>query len=156
MMRTALILVTVSCGRIGFDPLDPVASCPATYSLICGGCYKFHDLDIEWLDAENICETEGTHLAVFDDATEQACLAAAGNPNRMWVGATDRIVEGLYLSVTGSPQRFTPFATGQPESSDGQDCLEFRDTGWADENCTTDNNRFFCEHDGLPVDPASF
>lgn len=162
----ATAALSVGCGRVAFDQnasndptidaaLDAVA-CPTTYQRICGGCYTLHDVDFMWGQAESTCEGEGTHLVVPDTDVEHSCLLqAAGMPIRMWIGVTDLRTLGTFSAVTGGAQMYLPWAPGLPDSELGHNCVEYRVEGWANENCT-DVNRFYCESDGIPVDPTAF
>lgn len=175
IVRWSAVLVLAACGRLGFDPLatddamqsDAIdddapgdtnsAQCPTDFMAICGGCYKHFSVDTNWLDAETMCENAAinAHLAVIGDTTEEQCLIAAANsPPRLWMGFTERITDGTFLTVTGQPQLFFRWEPPEPDDTI-QDCIEYRAIGWADEPCT-DINPFYCEHDGVPADPASY
>ncbi len=90
-------------------------------------------------DARNSCERLGGTLASLHSDVDQAfarSLAATGRP---LIGLTDREVEGDFRWIDGSVADYTDWASGEPNDSRGEDCVELRDVGvhtqWNDVDC---------------------
>ncbi len=102
----------------------------------------------EWYPAEINCESDGGHLAIPDDAAEEAWVL---DQTAGWLGITDHATEGAFLGVTGVPTVYTNFDVDEPNNSlNDEDCIETRtDRRWNDTGCGV-NREFVCECDGLP------
>lgn len=161
-----LAAFAAGCGRVGFSELDaqPVPDagsandalpCPATYTAVTGHCYRFSASTETWLMAEQLCEGDaGAHLAVIDDAAEGALVETLLVTNVMWVGTSDRIVEGDYRTVTAQTT-YVNWEAGFPTAT--PDCVEMAgDTAlFKTLDCAT-TNEYLCESDGLPVVTSNF
>lgn len=110
-MRWCVVLVLAACGRIGFDATTdagPMGPCPSGYDLIAGHCYRSVEVgaggERSWLDAEEECEADGpgAHLAVIDDAEEAQRFTEGMVEQDSWIGISDRITEGTFITVTGA------------------------------------------------------
>ena len=151
-----------ACGRVEFAELFAIDAspsdalqCPSTFRSVSGQCYRFSAATEQWLDAEQQCEaTAGAHLAVVDDPAEAAVILSLQIDEVMWIGASDRIVEGDYRTVTGQ-STYVSWLSGFPKPPD--DCVEISGTtgSFKTLDCTT-GNQFLCEWDGRLVVPANF
>lgn len=168
MRRLLPVALIAGCGRVGFDArqdaqLDQKAPlvCPAGFSREAnGGCYQsfVNMVELPWLDAELACEAlgAGSHLIVIDDPMENSIAATAlGVSSDGWVGASDRVTEDLYLTVTGQPWLPSSWGPAEPDGA-AQDCLRiYRDGSFGDRLCA-DLNDYFCEYDGIDAMPSAF
>ena len=134
------------------DAAKPDAlSCPTGYTKTSTGCRKTVTAAADWLTAEKDCENDspGAHLVVVDNATENGAL-----PNNVWIGLSERVTAGVFLTVTGMPQGYTAYAPGEPIAG-GAQCIEKRSDGWHDDNCY-EQKSYVCEHDGVPASPSAY
>jgi hypothetical protein len=101
---------------------------------------------VTWESAGQACAQHGAHLAVIDDAGENAHVRGLLDGN-FWIGLSDLEVEGDFRWVTGAPLDYTNWASGEPNNWWGEDCVEVRGNGqWNDENCGR-SRPFVCECD---------
>ncbi len=137
--------------------------CPASYGATIPGTgsrYRAVDQPAPWIDAQNDCADDGggTHLAVIGSDAEQSGVGALAGDD-LWIGLSDRVIEGTFRWVTGAATPFTAWAAGQPDDADGtEDCVEQKRmmmAGWHDQPCT-ERLRYVCECDGVAPDPAAF
>lgn len=94
-----------------------------------------------WTEARALAEAVGGRLVVVETDAENSFLGTAlrDRPD-LWIGFHDRIQEGRYEWVNGSPQTTTPwhYAGGEPSAGPGEDCvmlLSGSSGRWADEVC---------------------
>jgi hypothetical protein len=110
--------------------------------------YRFYNITRTWTQARDICRADGAHLAVIDDADENAYVRSLSS-SVLWIGLSDRAVEGMFVWVTGAPVTYTNWQSGEPNNYGlyGEDCTEMYTSGlWNDEGCG-DALRFVCECD---------
>jgi hypothetical protein len=167
-MRRALVaaMMCAAC-RQHFDRLDDAlviadgaAGCPATYMPQAGLTSRYRIVlappSLTWLQAEALCEADGTHLIVIDNATENAFARTlnATVDEHVWLGGGDHLVEGTFAWVTGQPFAFTRWGGTEPNNSlNIEDCLEIDNNGlWNDERTVgLMTYHTVCECDGLPA-----
>lgn len=147
-----LIAVVTACGRVGFDD---ALECPIELTEVGRHCYLYEPTMTNWLDAELACEAiRGAHLAVIDDAEEAADVIAMEIPEVIWIGISDRVVEGDYRTVTGQPP-YLPWKASFPTSM--PDCVEISGSDGELKTLNCDNaNQYLCEWDGRASVPANF
>uniref|UniRef100_UPI0025CCEA14 HYR domain-containing protein n=1 Tax=Sphingomonas sp. TaxID=28214 RepID=UPI0025CCEA14 len=63
----------------------------------------------------------GGHLATISNATENALISGFLPGQRMWIGFTDRDVEGTYRWVTNEPITYTNWSGGEPNNAGDED-----------------------------------
>jgi hypothetical protein len=136
------------------------AGCPGGYEQLEGSTswYRVQQTPAVWVDAEADCENDGpgTHLVIVDSAAEYAPINAAFF-GQLWVGVTDRVTEGTFVTVTGAIPTYLPFGGGQPDDFFGQDCLRWGDGGGVDDiDCLSNQLGYVCECDGVAPDPAAY
>jgi hypothetical protein len=103
-----------------------------------------------WTASEAEAEALGGTLAIIDDQAENDWIYSTfamygGIPRNLWIGATDAVVEGTWVWVTGEPWSYMAWATGEP--NDSGDCLWFwyaTLAGWDDTDCAS-QNAYLCE-----------
>jgi len=163
------MLLLGACGRVGFEPsadaggadaaTDGGLSCPNLYTRIDGGCYRFvinPTVELAWIDAEAACEADaaGAHLMIADtDAEIAAAVTMFGTASDAWIGLSDRVTEGTYLTVTGAAP-YLVWAAAEPDGNG--DCVQlFLGGRLGDRDCLATND-YVCEYDGRPVVPSAF
>jgi len=68
-----------------------------------------------WLEAESAAVGLGGHLVTIDDAAENAFVSTRfGRVRGLWIGLTDRDVEGQFNWVSGASLVYTNWAPGEP------------------------------------------
>jgi len=138
---------------------DTPPACPPGYarSPTTGGWYRAGAAPAMWLEAEAACEADGagTHLIVLGGAEDVAAyqLSAA---DHIWIGASDRRIEGTWRWVTGAAETPLPVYL----NPDPEDC------GVLDRTLPTGPGRrsalcdrvwdYVCECDEIPADPTSY
>ena len=126
--------------------LPACATDPAYVPSPAGIRYFMSSTMLSWNSAQADCASKGAHLAVIDDATENAHVAGLSTTH-FWIGATDQTTEGVWVWVTGGAVAgFTAWRSGQPNDDGGQDCGEM-DAGastWNDFTCG-DQTLYACE-----------
>jgi hypothetical protein len=133
-------------------------TCPGTYTTIAGQTSKYRAINnsMVWLTSEQLCEADGTHLVIIDDAAELTGVTGLLAGQNIWTGVTDRIAVGTFRKVTGPNASYLPWDTSEPDAT-AAECL-FIDSvtlKFADQDCTS-GRRAVCECDGAAVDPASY
>ncbi len=88
-----------------------------------------------WQAAQANCQANGGHLAVINNATENAFLANILTLQSAWIGLSDAGSEGNFSWVNGQPLSYTNWYPGQPNNYNGsQDYVEMLNTGlWNDQ-----------------------
>ena len=84
-----------------------------------------------WAAAQQSCVSVGARLAVALTPSELQCVvtnAPSGGDGRVWLGATDELVEGTFVWLTGETLSFGPSVWRSGEPSDDprfgpEDCL---------------------------------
>ncbi len=133
-------------------------ACPGTYVVLPGvqnnSRYRVINNSSRWDVAEAACEAEGHHLAIPDDASELTAMYTALITQNIWIGVTDRVVEGTFRTVTGGIQTYLPWSPGEP---DEEDCvfIDGLTTQLVAQDCDS-GRRYICECDGAPANPASY
>ena len=138
--------------------------CPSGYTFTGTGCYRFAGTagsgTIDWFVSEAQCEADGPgrHLVVLDTMAE-AMAVDTFVPSTIvdhFVGATDLVTEGTYISVLGTPFPYINWDTGQPAGGTARNCMIFTDaTTMQAEDCVNGDD-YVCEYDGIAPVPAAW
>ena len=68
-----------------------------------------------WLEAQAEAESLGGNLVIINDAAEQTWLNQTfGNSDRLWIGLSDRNMEGDFQWVNGDSSTYRNWASGEP------------------------------------------
>ncbi|KAM5238002.1 CD209 antigen-like protein C [Ctenodactylus gundi] len=133
--------------------------CPWEWAFFQGHCYFFSKSRKNWHDSITACQEAGAQLVVIKSAEEQSFLQQTSKARGYtWMGLSDLNKESTWHWVDGSPLLLSGglhsrvwgrgslpkgpcsfmkyWKPGQPNNYRGQeDCAEFRDSGWNDDNC---------------------
>ncbi|TDH07346.1 hypothetical protein EPR50_G00105060 [Perca flavescens] len=114
-------------------------------------CYIVSTVKTNWTSSREACFAVGADLVVINSRGEQAFVnGLLESGQNVWIGLTDRLKEGTWMWVDGTPVTTTIWADDQPNSYNGnQDCGESvqRSSGvgdWNDEGCSAVQG-FICE-----------
>ena len=165
---------TTSCSIGGVDAPGPDAFdprvCPPTYTISLSSTttrYRLASGGLGWKQAIDACVADQTspkgftHLVVFADRQEQTELEAIVGD--VWVGYSDRIVEGAFRATTLEPigdyvvPNSPAWAFGEPnQQTTGEDCLEIILEGGLNDNDCANTRMFVCECDAYANDPSRY
>ncbi|HEY5939060.1 MAG TPA: C-type lectin domain-containing protein [Kofleriaceae bacterium] len=161
MWHLAILVAFAGCGRIGFDTsqdaaTQPDASDATRPDVPAGACandpryvevaglpsrYKTVALDVSWNDAREDCAADGAYLTIPDDALEAASDAIGD-----WIGITDEVEEGTWMTLEGVPATFLPWQPGQPDGGVGENCARLDDgLDQLEDRACTDTRDYSCE-----------
>jgi hypothetical protein len=85
-----------------------------------------------WTAAENTAIAMGAHLTTVQDFAENEWIRSTwqnyqGTPHDLWIGYTDRLVEGTFAWADGSTSTYTNWDPGEPNNAlAGEDYGEIR------------------------------
>ena len=133
-----------------------VAQCLAagyTFEASPNGYYRAVTNDASWGNAQAACAADvpgASHLIVLSTTAEVAYMQTELG----WIGLSDRLVEGQFVTVTGETGDQRPWASGQPNNASGtEDCAQMRsDLVLYDDQCSN-AHRYVCECDGRASTP---
>ncbi len=140
------------------DAPGDAGACPQSYVVLpaagTSSRYRAVDDSQTWQAAEAACEADGHHLAIPDAASERTALYQALLTENIWVGVTDRVVEGTWMTVIGTPATYVPWAPGEP---DAEDCVYISSATslFVAQDCGS-GRRYICECDGAAASPTSY
>ncbi len=137
------------------DPAKVVAAPPAcmtnsAYSAIGGRRYRLVLNNATYANARMTCTTDGAHLVVVTDSTENGYVYSTDPGSPPWIGFNDIDSEGNFTWVTGSANPYRRWENGVPSNGGvNQDCIEMHaTTNWRNNDCTV-SRKFVCECDPL-------
>ncbi|XP_052747533.1 secretory phospholipase A2 receptor-like, partial [Bicyclus anynana] len=117
--------------------------------------YRLHDLDTNWHQARQMCESEGTTLLIPDtlDEVENLKLLMSNmkaHYTAIFVGIHDSFSVGNFITVKGVPIAGTTlellWAEGQPDNLNGSEhCVVMTREGLLDDRPCTDIYPFVCK-----------
>jgi hypothetical protein len=129
MVRWAASLFVVGC-RFGNavpvntdatpddTPVDSDGSrlCPNGFTASGSHCFVFNNANNAWSSARIGCQTVQADLAWPPDAmTLQAMTDLAGGGHDYWVGISDAMTPGVYMTVSGQMATYLPWGLGEPK-----------------------------------------
>ena len=163
MKQLALVILLGGCGRVAFDSgADGGLECPADFTRSGASCYRANHAALtgdgrSFVDAEALCEAQGGHLAVIDDADEAARITALGIPGTdYWLGLSELALPGVYRTVLNDVATYLPWDTSEPDG--GVDhCAGIRvASGLIYDAVCTSLDDALCEYDGRQPVPAAW
>ncbi|KAK9969974.1 hypothetical protein ABG768_028115 [Culter alburnus] len=90
-----------------------------------------------WIESRRYCTERGADLIIINNSEEQGFVKKISADVKVWIGLTDRDVEGRWEWVDSSTPTSRFWASGEPNSYDGneEDCAVNYGPGWADFPC---------------------
>ena len=85
-----------------------------------GKTYEVYYNNLDWQTAKLVCERKGGHLVIIDDANENTFvgnLITSGSKDEYWLGISDYMDEGNWVTVLGNKVPFTKWTSGEPSNS---------------------------------------
>jgi len=129
----------------------PRIVCPAPWTQLSTGCYRFHESQMTQSEAKKFCEEEQqvpARLVEIDSAEENRAIVAEmqrrnsfSRKINFWLGITDRHSEGQWLlESTFKSVVFTDWRSGEPDnvgiSGRSADCAFVNELEkWNDADC---------------------
>ncbi|XP_016987980.1 CD209 antigen-like protein B [Drosophila rhopaloa] len=117
---------------------------------LIGSRYFYIDSDSKnWVDAESSCREMGAHLASIKDQEEMDAIKVKLTNDRYWLGISDRVTNGKYLSVaSGKEAPFLKWGPGEPNNVENNEhCVELLDGSVMNDNKCSDKYHFICQSD---------
>uniref|UniRef100_A0A671TKS7 C-type lectin domain-containing protein n=1 Tax=Sparus aurata TaxID=8175 RepID=A0A671TKS7_SPAAU len=107
-----------------------------------------------WQDSRNDCLQRAADLVIIGSTEEQVGDFIKQHQKIMWIGLTDREMEGVWKWVDGSPLTTSFWDSGEPNSHRGnEDCVEIHSFNslynWNDKTCEN-KNFWICEKKSIP------
>lgn len=93
------------------------------------------------VDAQEVCLARGGVLATPESEEENRWVSARSDElgmNDYWLGATDHLEEGTWLTATGEKAAYQPWGPDQPDGATNQNCVmgeTWHDGRWNDAPC---------------------
>lgn len=127
-------------------------NCTAGWKKFQYSCYFPSTVKKTWALSRLDCVNKGADLAIINSREEMNFINSLYSSDKeVWIGLTDKGVEGQWKWVDETPLTLAFWGKGQPNSHQGrnQDCVEFwhHATGngdWNDENCSVEQ-QWICE-----------
>ncbi len=127
--------------------IDAPAVCPPGYLQIpgTGSFYRVVNTPASQAAAVADCADDSAraYLAIPDNPIENNAIDSLAN-NDSWLGITDAVMEGTWVTVLGAPQTFFRWATGQPDGGTNENCAFIEDAVWQDVACMA-GKPYVCE-----------
>lgn len=143
--------MTIDGGLPDAPPPDAQPSgCPIGYLDIPGAPghrYRVLNVPEPWAVQRDICAAASstTYLAIPDSAAELSALGAFAAMTPYWLGLTDAVSEGDFVTTKGEPATFLPWAPGQPSNNMNSDCVTAISTTQIDDRPCAEAHRAICE-----------
>ena len=130
------------------------SECPDEFSLNVANkkCYFFPNIKKSADDASEYCQAKKSVVA-FPTSEEENVYLRSLTHNNIFLGVTDKDVEGTFMTPTGEPVKFTKWGGVEPNDyGKREDCTEMNkaDT-WNDLPCTGYLRHFICQTNMSPL-----
>uniref|UniRef100_A0A3P9L1F0 C-type lectin domain-containing protein n=1 Tax=Oryzias latipes TaxID=8090 RepID=A0A3P9L1F0_ORYLA len=100
--------------------------CPEKWIRFGSSCYFFSEESKFWDEARESCRARGADLVVINTEGENLFVSALKKQD-VWIGLTDRVLEGTWKWVDGSPLTLF-WGSDQPDDHNGEeDCGHIHD-----------------------------
>uniref|UniRef100_A0A3B3H7A8 C-type lectin domain-containing protein n=1 Tax=Oryzias latipes TaxID=8090 RepID=A0A3B3H7A8_ORYLA len=136
-----------------FQNVDRKTRCPKKWIGFGSSCYFLSEESKTWDEAREFCRARGADLVVINTEEENEFISAL-KKQQVWIGLTDRDLEGTWKSVDGSSLNLTFWGSGQPDDYDKEeDCGEtnFEFLGhWNDVPCHL-SRQLICEKEEIVI-----
>ena len=96
-----------------------VCESPQIYGFIYAGQHNGSNYycsynNYSWTNAKSLCQNNGGHLAVINDADENSFVSNFMMASSAWIGGHDYNNEGSFEWINGDPMNYTNWQYGQP------------------------------------------
>ena len=138
------------------DPTPPVVEPPSAAERCDGvldpaqspqtSCYRAVTLPATWDNGRIDCVGWGGSLVQVDSFEEDLFIGELVT-TKQWLGASDTLIDNVYVWTNGSPISFGNWGASQPDRFPGADCVEKRETlgrQWFDQPCYNER-AYVCE-----------
>jgi hypothetical protein len=119
--------------------IDAAPKCPPDYTrnATTKSWYRVAGAPASQAAAVADCGDDGAnaHLAIPDDFTENSVIDALAVDDT-WLGFTDAVMEGTWVTVLGATQTYFRWAVTQPNGGTAESCAFMADARWQDTDCT--------------------
>lgn len=106
-----------------------------------------------WSSAKKVCEELGGHLAVINNAEENAFCANFLENQNAWIGYSDKQREGSFEWCNGEETDYTNWYPGQPNNyNNAQDCVEMLSSGHWNDQYDNQKLEYICEIPCVTID----
>ncbi|XP_020568812.1 C-type lectin domain family 17, member A-like isoform X2 [Oryzias latipes] len=125
--------------------------CSAEWIGFGSSCYFFSVESKSWDEARESCRAREADLVVINTNDEKTFIFASSH-KPVWIGLTDKVQEGTWKWVDGSPLTLQFWGDDQPDNGGGiqaygeEDCVQIRYTpgSWNDIACKN-SQKWICE-----------
>ncbi|XP_050977585.1 lymphocyte antigen 75-like [Labeo rohita] len=100
--------------------------------------YFISSLKNSWTESRRYCTERGADLIIINNREEQDFVNKLSCGTNVWIGLTDREVEGTWKWVDGSTPTSRFWMSKEPNSFAGDEDCAINNSGWADFPCNTD------------------
>jgi hypothetical protein len=121
----------------------PGATCPSNYMALPNDATNPHRYgrtpqNLNWMQQRDYCAgiSPKAYLAIPDNATELTGLATVAGTTPFWVGVSDLVTEGTFVTVLGPAATFNPFVAPEPDGGTAENCVAATATVFTTEKCT--------------------
>jgi hypothetical protein len=151
-MKSAAVLLVALLGVL-LHPLSaeppvnqkPPPGVPEDATLFNGKWYRVYFGKFTWQQARDACQDAGGQLVVIPDKPTQAFLETFSKGVELWIGASDAIVEGIWVWVDGTEMKYKAWAHKQPKGGKKENYAVFTKKGWADTAAHSGAVGYICE-----------
>ncbi|XP_052762301.1 low affinity immunoglobulin epsilon Fc receptor-like [Mya arenaria] len=141
---------TVECINTGnWTEHDMTCECEAGWTKFQTSCYQYFANQSFWDEAKRACEDDNAQLVSITSQEEYNFVHSyiqEANVGAIWIGASDRRVEGSWTWISGEKWDYKRFAEGEPNGGRKTNCLIMRNnSGWEDIGGKTNRFCYMCE-----------
>ncbi|XP_078665634.1 tetranectin-like protein [Branchiostoma floridae x Branchiostoma belcheri] len=116
-----------------------------------GKCFTVSDTSVTFAEAEMMCAGGGgTVVIVKDQHVQDFLVQLLSVPNKdVWIGLTDRDLEGQFVWADGTQLAYNAWAPGEPNGDATKNCVHLwtlANFRWDDMSCGS-SNYYICQYD---------
>ena len=138
---------TEVCDGVDNDCSGLTDELPECYGCTSSSSYLYCTDALSQSDASAACSALSATLVSIGDAAENSTVSTLTGGATVWIGLTDRDVEGTWVWESGEAVSYTSWNSGEPNDSGGEDCVHTNyggTGGWNDISCSS-SYPFVCE-----------
>ena len=108
-------------------------------------CYYYPNLVHNYTVASQHCKENENAVVAFPLSEKENSYLRNFTSSSMWIGITDEVEEGNFLTALGEPIHFSKWADNQPNNKKKEDCTEMKKDGtWDDTRCERERH-YVCQ-----------